>query len=164
MTQLSVWRSINKTFDSLHLLYEWCQSGKSPVINPQSLCSSALMWISRFVWLFHFTAWVLKFPQMEIYSMSGWFGDITTVNVRQKQASRFQKPPSIFGVPLLIPQKFPNMTLRKRSLWPRRREVVAREAQSCFSTVPAHIFPAGAWRDASNIPGRNMCFCFSWRP
>lgn len=91
--QLSVCRSINKTFDSLHLLCEWCQSGQSPVVNPQSPSSSALMWISRFVWLFHSAVCVLKFPQMEIYSMSGWFGDITAVKVRQKQAWRFQKPP-----------------------------------------------------------------------
>lgn len=164
MTQLCVCRSINKTFDLLHLLREWCRSGKSPFINPQSLCSSALMWIYRFVWLFHSTAWVSKFPQMEIYNMSSWFGDITTAKVRQTGASHIQKPPLSSGARLLIRQKCPNTTLCKCSLWPRGREVVARQAKSRFSTFPTHIFPAGARTDANNIPGRSMCFCFSWRP
>lgn len=64
MTQLSICQHINKMFDLLHLLCEWCWSGKSPLVNPQSFCSSALTWIYRFVWVFRSAAWVSKFSLM----------------------------------------------------------------------------------------------------
>lgn len=64
MTQLSICQRINKMFDLLHLLCEWCRSGKSPLVNPQSFCSSALTWIYRFVWVFRSAAWVSKFSLM----------------------------------------------------------------------------------------------------
>lgn len=66
MTQLSICHSINKMFDLLHLLCEWRRSGKSPLVNPQSFCSSALTWIYRFVWVFRSAAWVSKFTLMGI--------------------------------------------------------------------------------------------------
>lgn len=66
MTQLSICHGINKMFDLLHLLCEWRRSGKSPLVNPQSFCSSALTWIYRFVWVFRSAAWVSKFTLMGI--------------------------------------------------------------------------------------------------
>lgn len=66
MTQLSFCHSINKMFDLLHLLCEWRRSGKSPLVNPQSFCSSALTWIYRFVWVFRSAAWVSEFIQTGI--------------------------------------------------------------------------------------------------
>lgn len=35
-----------------------------------------------------------------------------------------------------------------------------RRIKSCFSSFPTHIFPAGAWKDASNIPGKKYVFLF----
>lgn len=66
MTQLSICHSINKMFDLLHLLCEWRRSGKSPLVNPQSFCSSALTRIYRFVWVFRSAAWVSKFILIRI--------------------------------------------------------------------------------------------------
>lgn len=54
MTQLFSCHSIIKMFDLLHLRCEWRRDGKSPLANPQSLCSSALTWIYRFVLAFSF--------------------------------------------------------------------------------------------------------------
>lgn len=77
MTQLSICQRINKMFDLLHLLCEWCRSGKSLLVNPQSFCSSALTWIYRFVWVFRSAAWLSKF------SLMGDFGLVDLVILQQ---------------------------------------------------------------------------------